>query len=267
MTVLNPDTQTSQPKTPEAKDTNVSHQTNDPNISQQKFENPTEKQQQEKKDEASEDPNWRAFREARKRDRSEKEAAEKRAAEKEQEIAALKAAMEAAFTKSSPSTAAYQQYYGMNEQTEETDEQRLERKVNEILAHKQQQFEREMAEKEQREYPSRLAKDFPDFRQVCSQENLDYLDFHFPEISRPLQRLSEGYDKWSDIYHAVKKLIPSHSSAKKEAMRAEINNNKPRSISSPELTQSGQPVRETWQQIDQRRAENWARMQRTMKGV
>ncbi len=66
-------------------------------------------------------------------------------------------------------------------------------------------------------------RDFPDFSRVCSQENLDYLDYHYPEISRPLQRLGDGYDKWHDTYHAVKKFIPGHAEAKKDAMKAEIN--------------------------------------------
>ncbi len=222
----------------------------------------------EKKDtESPEDQNWKAFREARKRDRAEREAAERRAAEKEQEIAALKAAMEAAFSaKSSPTPQAYQQYYGM-EQPEENEEQRIERKVNELLSKKEEQYRREQAEYEQREYPNRIKRDFPDFAQVCSQENLDYLDFHYPEISRPLQRLGDGYDKWHDTYHAVKKLIPNHSSARKEAMRADINSNKPRSISSTAPSPTGDKPRESWQESEARRAENWARMQRIMKGV
>ncbi len=270
MTVLNPEAQAPQPQQQDKSDATLSQQNVDANLTQKKVENPQENKQ-ESGGETEGDPNWRAFREARKRDRAEKEAAERRAAEKEQEIAALKAAMEAAFSaKQAPSTQAYQQYYGMNqgyEQPEESEEQKIERKVNEIIAKKEQDYVRQEQEREKTEYPKRLMKDFPDFGQVCSQENLDYLDFHYPEISRPLQRLSEGYDKWHDTYHAVKKLIPNHTTAKKEAARADINNMKPRSISSGELTPPGQPARETWQQAEQRRAENWARMQRTMKGV
>lgn len=267
MTVLSTEPQATQPKEQAASDASVPQQNIESNLPQQKLENPSQKEPGGGASEAQEDPNWRAFREARKRDRSEKEAAERRAAEKEAEAAALKAALETAFSKTGSSPQAYQQYYGLNDNPEESEEQRLERKLNEMLNKRQQQFEKEAAEKEQREYPSRLSRDFPDFRQVCSQENLDYLDFHYPEVSRPLQRLSEGYDKWSDIYHAVKKFIPNHSTAKKEAARADINNSKPKSISSTELTQSGQPVRESWQQIEQRRADNWARMQRTMRGI
>lgn len=237
------------------------------NISPENIDVNSQKQIESKEPESPEDQNWKAFREARKRDRAEKESAERRAAEKEQEIAALKAAMEAAFSaKSAPSTQAYQQYYGM-EQQEESEDQRIERRVNEILSKKEEQYRREQEEYERREYPNRIKRDFPDFSQVCSQENLDYLDYHYPEISRPLQRLSEGYDKWHDTYHAVKKLIPNHSTARKEAMRADINSNKPRSISSTGPSPTGERPRESWQEAEARRAENWARMQRTMKGV
>ena len=217
--------------------------------------------------ETSEDPNWRAFREARKKDRADKEAAERRAAEKEAEATALKAAMEAAFSKSAPTPQAHQQYYGMNEQPEESEEQRIEKKVEAILAQREKKYAQEQAEREIREYPNRIQKEFPDFRQVCSQDNLDYLDYHYPEVSRPLQRLGEGFDKWSDIYHAVKKFIPNHSTAKKEIARADLNSNKPRSISSPSPSPTGERGRESMSDIEQRRAENWARMQRMRKGV
>ncbi len=262
MTSLNPEVTPSQPETKNPVDPSVSQQNVDPTLSQQKTEG------QEKDSDSQEDPNWRAFREARKRDRQEKEAAEKRAKEKEEEVAALKAAMEAAFTKSnSPSPQAYQQYYGMNEAPEETEEQRIERKVTELLSKKEEQFKQQQEEYERREYPNRLLRELPDFKQVCSQENLDYLDFHYPEVSRPLQRLNEGYDKWHDTYQAVKKFIPNHSTARKEAQRADLNSNKPRSISSTGPSPTGEKPRESWQDAEARRAENWARMQRTLKGV
>ncbi len=257
-------TETTQPSQVQSAET-VAHQAIDENSSTQTAQaTPTDTTQSE----SSEDPNWKAFREARKRDRIEREAAEKRAAEKEKEVAALKAAMEAAFSaKQAPTPQAYQDYYGMNQQQEESEEQRIERKVNELIAKKEEQYAKQQADHERQTYPQRLLKEMPDFNQVCSQENLDYLDYHYPEVSRPLQRLGEGYDKWHDTYHAVKKLIPNHSTAKKEAMRAEINSNKPRSMSSSGPSPTGEPTRSTWQEAEERRAANWARMQRTLKGV
>lgn len=213
------------------------------------------------------DPNWKAFREARKKDRAEREAAERRAAEKEAEAAALRAAMEAAFSKSAPTPQAYQQYYGMNDQQEETEDEKIEKKVNAILQAKEEKYRREAEEREQREFPNRLMREFPDFAQVVSQENLDYIDFHYPEISRPLQRLPNGYERWYDTYHAVKRLLPNHYLAKKDAAKADANQQKPKSISTTNLTQSGENVRQSWQEIEKRRADRYAEMQRIMKGV
>ncbi len=270
MTALNPEAKPPETQTQAQVDTNMSQPNVDTNLTQQKSENLDQTKTSIKEPESSEDPNWRAFREARKKDRARIEEVERKAAEKQAEVDALKAAMEVSFAKSSPSPQAYQQYYGMgqgNDQSEENEEQRIERKVNEQLAKREEQYNRQRAEEEQREFPNRLKKDFPDFSQVCNQENLDYLEFHFPEIARPLGRLGDGYDKWHDMYHAVKKLIPNHSNAKKEAARADMNSNKPRSMSAPSSSPSGEPVREAFQDTEARRAENWARMQRTMKGV
>lgn len=216
-------------------------------------------------EENANDRNWREFRELRKRERAEKEAAERRAAEKEAEIAALKAAMEVAFNKNSPSPQAYQQYYGMEQ--EETEEQRIEKKVNALLEQREAKARQEYIEREQREYPQRLARDYPDFNNVVSQENLDYLDYHYPELAKPLNKLPEGYDKWADIYRAVKRFVPNNAEAKRDAIKADINSAKPKSISSPAITPKGEPVYQSYREVEMRRQANWERMQKTMKGL
>ena len=265
MGILNPESPQPEIIAKQQIETSVSNSPNESNISHQKVETNAQKPPENKEPESNEDPNWRAFREARKKDRVDKEAAERRANEKEAEASALKAAMEAAFSKQAPTP--QQQYYGINDSSEETEEQRIEKKVEAILAQKEQQFARQQQEREQREYPTRLNKDFPDFNKVCSQEALDYLDYHYPEVSRPLQRLNEGYDKWHDIYHAVKRLIPNQANARQDSIRAEVNSNKPHSISSPGTSPTGESPREGWQETERRRAENWARMQQVRKGV
>lgn len=229
----------------------------------------TKETQPKQDDETNVDPNWKAFREARKKDRELMQAAEKKAAEKEAEAKALKEAMEAAFSKNSPSPQAYQQYYSMNqtESPEETEEQRIERKVNELIEKKEKQYAKQQQEREQLELPNRLKRDFPDFDKVCSQENLDYLDFHFPEVSRPLDRLPHGYDRWHDIYYAVKKLIPNQANIKKDLAKADMNMNRPKSISSATQTPPGDNTKQTWQEMEQRKASNWDRMQKILKGV
>lgn len=240
------------------------------NLQQPKVEaNDPGKQPESKETETQEDPNWRAFREARKKDRIEREQAEKRAQEKDAEVAALKAAMEAAFSRQAPSPQAYQQYYGMNQvqdNTEETEDQRIQRMVDAGISKREQENERKRMEKEQQEYPQRLMRELPDFNQVISQENRDYLDYHYPEVSRPLGRLNDGYDKWHDIYHAIKKLVPNNTNARRDSARADANMMKPKSISSTGMTQA-QSVPGSHILSEERRAANWQRMQQTLKGV
>lgn len=250
--------------TEELKTSEIQHVEDDSQRNQILAQNKEIDKPKEEKEEL-EDPNWKAFREGRKKDRAEKEAAIKRAEEKEREIAALKAAMEAAFSKQGPSATAYQQYYG--QEKEETEDQRLEKKIAAALMMREENMRREHIEREQREYPQRLMQTHPDFSAVCSQENLDYLDYHYPEISRPLQRLPDGYDKWSDIYHALKKLLPNGSQAKKDAKRAEANSLKPQSMTHSTMASQETSSLSSWKDAERRRAENWERMQRVMKGL
>lgn len=234
-------------------------------IQQQKTELKQEEPKQAEK--TDEDPNWRAFREARKKDRAEREAAERKAAEKEAEVAALKAAMEAAFAKSNPLNPQQQYYPDPNQYpAEETEEEKIDKRVNAIIAAREAEAEKQRLIREQQEYPQRLAQSYPDLNQTISQENLDYLDYHYPEVSRPLQRLPDGFDKWSDIYKAVKKFVPNNTSAKKEAAKAEANFNKPKSMSSSSITQPGEAIGSA-RLTDEKRAANWERMQKILKGV
>lgn len=227
----------------------------DPNQIQQQTEN--------KATEPPEDPNWRAFREARKKDRAEKEAAERRASEKEAEAAALKAAMEAAFARSPAPQQQQQHEYGY--QQEESEDERIEKKVQAAIAQREAAADRARQEREQQEYPTRLTQSYPDFNNVISSENLDYLEYHYPEVARPLKRQQDGFEKWSDIYHAVRKFVPNATTARKEAAKAEANYAKPKSMSSPGLAQNNElnGTRLT----EDKKAANWARMQQVLKGV
>lgn len=218
-------------------------------------------------EEKPEDVNWRAFREARKLDRQKREEAERKAAEKEAEVAALKAAMEAAFARNTPpNPPAYSQTY-QQDPYEETEDQRIEKKVQAALAAKEAEMERRRKEEEYKTYPQRLKQNYSDFDNVVSQDNLDYIDYHYPEISRTLGRLQDGYEKWSDVYHTIKKLVPNHSNARNDMKRAEQNLAKPKSMSSSGVTQSNQPTQGAHILSEERKRANWERMQRTMNTV
>lgn len=220
-------------------------------------------------EEQTEDPNWRAFREARKKDRAEKEAAERKAADKEAEVTALKAAMEAAFSRENGSRNFSESKRNDNDQGyyEESEDERIEKKVQAALAAREVAYEKSRQEREQQEYPQRLKQTYTDFNDVVSEQHLDYLEYHYPEVAGPLKRLPEGYDKWSDIYRALKKFVPNINH-RKEAAKAEANFNKPKSLSSAgagaaPVQESGNSIRLT----EDRRAANWERMQKLLKGV
>ncbi len=202
--------------------------------------------------------NWRKFREQRDQDRKLAEESARRAAEKEAEAAAMKAAMEALLNKPHPNQ------YG-DETNEESDEEKIEKKVNAILAKREVQMAQERAQREAQDLPQKLSQAYSDFNTVCSSENLDYLEFHYPEVATPYKHMPEGFEKWASIYKAVKKFVPNPDS-KKDVKKAEANLKRPQSISSPGMTESGQAMPAA--RLDEaRKAENWARMQKTLKGL
>jgi len=216
-------------------------------------------QQDNQQTETPEQINWKKFREAREAERKQKEAAERRAIEKEQEAAALKAAMEAILNKPTQPPRQEQSYYD----EEQTEEQRIEKKILEALAVREKKAEEERREREHRELPQRLVANYTDFNEVCSAENLDYLEYHYPEVAEAFKHAPDGYEKWTSVYKAVKRFVPNTNS-RKDQMRAEKNFSKPQSMAVPGVTQVGDtaPIK----MDDKRRADNWARMQRVMKG-
>ena len=201
--------------------------------------------------------NWKKFRETREKERKEKEAADKRASEKEAEAQALKAAMEALLNKSQPAQA-------NNEETEESEEQRIDRKVQEHLLRNQKKADEERQKREIAELPVRMQQTYNDFNQVCSQENIDYLQYHYPEVAAGFKYAPDSFDTWSNIYKALKRFIPNPDS-KKDQARIEKNLAKPQSMSIPGATQTGDHA--PTELTEKRRADNWARMQKTLKGT
>jgi hypothetical protein len=202
-----------------------------------------------------EDKNWAAIREQRKADRKAREEANKRAEEKAAEAAALKAALEALTNKPS----------SHHEDREETEDERLNKRVDEIIRQRETEYRRQNEEREKHEYPTRLRQSFPDFDKVCDPENLDYLEYHHPEIVEPFKHMPDGYRKWEALYKVAKKLIPNLDS-KKDQKRIEQNLAKPGSLSSAGSTQ---PTGNSGSNLltEERRQKNWERMQRSLKGL
>lgn len=209
--------------------------------------------------ETTEQINWKKFREAREVERKQKVEAEKRANEKEAEAHALKAAMEALLNKQDNR----QSNDGYQSEQDVSEDEKIQRKIDAALAERDKRYQQERIQQEQANFPQRLTETFRDFDQVCTHENLDYLEYHYPEVAAAFKNSPDGYDKWANVYKAVKRFVPNVD-GKKEQNKADKNFSKPQAMSIAGKTQVGDtaPI-----QIDEaKRQANWQRMQRVMKG-
>ena len=231
------------------------------NITNTEIQNNQTENKTQETEESYQDRNWRQFRETRAKERKEKELAEEKARQKAEEAEALKAALEAIVNK--PLGNSSNQYTQSNDNDESEDE-RIQKKVNAALEAKQRQYEEEQRKKDQDELPQKLATTYRDFDTICSQENIDYLEFHHPEIAKLYSKQPESFEKWASVYNSIKKLIPNADSGK-DKMKAEKNLNKPQSASVRGVTSTGD---QSPQYLDQKKKDdNWKRMQKVVKGV
>lgn len=206
--------------------------------------------------------NWRKFREQREAERKAREESERRAAEKSAEAEALRAALEALANKPSNNRQSHQ---NDSQDVEETEEQRIDRRVEAIIKQREAKAEQERRAREMQEFPDRLKSTYSDFNKVCTSENLDYLEYHYPEVAAPFAHLPDGYEKWQGIYKAVKRFVPNVD-ARQDTIKVEKNLSKPGSISSTGNTHGGNAMPSA--RLDEaRKAANWERMQRTLKGL
>ncbi len=198
--------------------------------------------------------NWKAFRDQREAERKARQDAERIAIQKAEEAAALRAALESMTNKPVE-----------QQQSEETEDMRIERRVREIIAEREVLYEKEQIAREQKEYPEKLRTIYSDFNKVCSAENLDYLEYHYPEISTPFKHMPDGFEKWAAIYKTVKKLIPNVDS-KSDAQKADKNLQKPGSLSGMANAQGGNAMPSA-RLDEQRKAANWERMQKLIRST
>jgi len=219
----------------------------------------TEQKQTVVDQETPEQINWRKFREAREIERKQKNEAEKRAADKEQEVQAYKAAMEALLNKQTPQAS----HDSNSEYQDQTEDQRIRQQVESIIAERDKKYAEERYRREQAELPQKLTTEYKDFNQVCSESNIDYMEYHYPEIYNAFKQMPDGYDKWANIYKAVKKLVPN-TDTKKDQSKAEKNFQKPQAMSIAGKTQVGDTA--PMNLDDKRKMDNWSRMQKVLKG-
>lgn len=202
--------------------------------------------------------NWRKFREQREIERKAKEEAERNAAKSAAEAAALKKAMEALLENEKRPAQ-------RDDSDDDSDDDRIRKEVAKALELERQKQQIEQAERERKEFPQKLVSVFPDFDQVCNSENLDYLEYHYPEVAAGFKHMPDNFEKWQNIYKAVKRFIPNADS-KKDEKRIEKNLSKPQSASLSGMTATGD-VAPSKGLDEQRRKDNWQRMTRVMRGI
>jgi hypothetical protein len=202
--------------------------------------------------ESIEEINWKKFRHQREEERKQREAAEQYAKRKEEEALALRKAMEALVNKPSQ----------QNLEQDLDEDQRINKKVAEAIRQRDLEHEKMRIERERIEYPQKLVSNFQDFNDVCTSENLDYLEYHYPEVAHPYKHMEEGYDKWAGLYKALKRFVPNKNSSK-DMKRAEANLAKPQAMSKPGFTKTGDEAPRN-SLDDSRKKANWDRMQKVM---
>ena len=204
--------------------------------------------------ETEEQINWRKFREQREIDRKQKEEAARIAEQKAKEVEALKHAMEALLNKPTSQETQYQ----------ESEEDIIEKKVLAAIEKRDAELRRQKEIEETKKLPQTLKTTFSDFDNVCTQENLDYLEYHYPEVAAGFKYAPDSFDKWANIYKAVKRFIPNTNTQRIDA-KIERNLNKPQSISAPGVSGTGD-IAPNLMMSEAQKHENWLKMQRIMKG-
>jgi len=147
--------------------------------------------------------NWRNFREQRKEERKQLAERERELQKKKEETEALKKALEAIVTPSYPQQP-QQQYNPYPVEPNQDEEKRILDRVNAMLDQRDKEREVKRRQEEHAMYPQRLQNTYTDFNHVVSTENLDYLEYHYPEVAKPLGMLPDSYEKWEGIYKAVR---------------------------------------------------------------
>lgn len=235
---------------------NLQQETKVENTQDEKISTTTEKAPEQ---ETPEQINWKKFREAREIERKQKIEAEKRAAEKEAEVQAYKSAMEALLNRQATPGA----NGNLSEEEDLSDDEKIRKQVEAVVAERDRKLAEAKREEELRSLPDLIQRNMKDFNEVCSPENVDYFEYHYPELAESFSAMPEGYNKWANLYKAVKKLVPNTQS-QKEASKAERNFQKPQAMSIPGKTQTGDTAPQYLD--DKRKMDNWQRMQRVMRG-
>ena len=108
-------------------------------------------------------------------------------------------------------------------------------------------------------------KTFSDFKDVYTQENCDYLEYHHPELFAALKDEPDSMQKWTKVYNAMKRYIPNAASSNKDMKKAERNLSKPQSMAVGGVTNTADQAPKMLN--DKVKQDNWRRMQARIKGL
>lgn len=207
-------------------------------------------------EETQEQINWRKFRQQREEEAKRAREAEELAAKRAAEAEALKAALDAVLNKPTQNHVQYE--------TDEDEETIFRKRVERLLAEKQEVERRQREEEERKQLPVKLQQTYGDFQAVCTQENLDYLEYHYPEVAAGLQYMPDSFDKWSTVYKAVKRFVPN-TNGQKAMQKVEQNLSKPQSVNTG--LSSTSDVSPVLHLDEDKKRKNWERMRRLSKGI
>jgi len=227
-------------------------------VEQQKIEGapdaPPKNEEQSQEELTPEEINWRKFRQKRNEDRKNAEEAHKTAEvaqnqskQKDEQIAALTTAIDNMLeSKGKQSMTQSEQDKMISDLVDEDIPTGGEVKgflkkfvpelIKDVLNKNKEEERQRQSDRERKEMPNNLQKRHTDFKEIVHQENLDYLDYHYPDIAGALAHLPEGVEKWSSIYNTVKKLVPNVG--KGDARRLDQNSQKPQAMTSTSASPS-----------------------------
>lgn len=206
--------------------------------------------------------NWRAFLEKRKEEQKQLEDERRKNKElesersrREKEVEDLKIAIQTLVDKKDNNSS--------YDSEDDSDHKKLiQDEVNRIIS--KNEDERKKAEFQQRVQKEsiEIKEQMPDLLEVCSHDNLAYLEYYHPEIAIPLAAMPDGFQKTKLAYQAVKKHVKMGT---KEKEKIEKNLAKPKSLHSS-LSNESQQEDSSAYMSDKKRQDTWNKMQRLMSG-
>lgn len=220
----------------------------------------TQQSNQVEQQESDQDRNWKAFLEKRKEEqkileaeREKNKRLEEEKARSQKTIEEMKEAFKALVEKKDDSPYESEEEEYKKKLRQEFEQLYEEKEKTRLARQKMEELERERME---------IQKNMPDLMEVCSQENLAYLEFYHPEIAVPIGKLPDGFEKTKLAYQAVKKHVKMST---KEKEKIEKNLSKPRSVHSPH---SDETQKESSSGYLEEKARNqvWEKMQRLISG-